>query len=37
MKDGFFFFFFASVVVEFANPIHNNEKIMEVMKKSRSR
>ena len=34
MKDGFLKVGVASVDVEVANPIHNKEKIMEVMKKS---
>ena len=34
MKDGFLKVGVASVDVEVANPIHNKEKIMEVMKKA---
>lgn len=34
MKDGFLKVGVASVDVEVANPIHNKEKVMEVMKKA---
>ena len=34
MKDGFLKVGVASVDVEVANPIHNKEKVMEVIKKA---
>lgn len=36
MKDGFLKVGVASVDVEVANPIHNKEKVMEVIKKKKN-